>query len=50
MQREFAQRNLDWFSFWLKGRENPAPHGVGQYARWRHMRDQLENAVGAGRD
>lgn len=38
LQREAAQRNLDWFGFWLVGREAAAP--AEQYARWRAMRQQ----------
>ena len=34
-------RNLDWFSFWLQGREDPAPAKVEQYAHWRALRDRL---------
>ena len=36
------QRNLDWFSFWLQGREDPDPLKREQYARWRSMRDRLK--------
>lgn len=35
------QRNLDWFSFWLLGRDDPDPAKKEQYARWRAMREQL---------
>jgi dipeptidyl aminopeptidase/acylaminoacyl peptidase len=35
LQREAAQRNLDWFDFWLVGREDAAPSKAAQYARWR---------------
>jgi hypothetical protein len=30
---------IDWFSFWLTGREDPAPEKRAQYERWRRMRD-----------
>lgn len=30
---------VDWFDFWLQGREDPDPAKAGQYARWRKMRD-----------
>ena len=33
-----SQRNLDWFEFWLLGRENDAPHKADQYAHWRDLR------------
>jgi len=29
---------LDWFSFWLSGREDPDPRKVDQYFRWRTFR------------
>lgn len=38
------QRNLDWFRFWLKGEEDPAPAKKEQYARWREMREKWEMA------
>lgn len=34
------QRNLDWFSFWLRDKEDPDPRKKDQYARWRALRDQ----------
>jgi dipeptidyl aminopeptidase/acylaminoacyl peptidase len=37
LQREAAQRNLDWFNFWLNDREDPDPNPAQaqQYLRWR---------------
>jgi dipeptidyl aminopeptidase/acylaminoacyl peptidase len=35
------QRNIDWFAFWLRGIEDPAPEKAAQYARWRAMRDRI---------
>ena len=32
------QGNVDWFSFWLKGEEDPDPGKTEQYARWRELR------------
>jgi hypothetical protein len=29
---------LDWFSFWLSGREDPHPLKIDQYSRWRTFR------------
>jgi dipeptidyl aminopeptidase/acylaminoacyl peptidase len=29
---------LDWFSFWLSGREDPSPLKIDQYSRWRTFR------------
>jgi len=31
-------RNIDWFDFWLRGRENVEPEDPAQYGRWRAMR------------
>lgn len=30
-------RNVDWFRFWLMGREDPNPAKADQYTRWREM-------------
>jgi hypothetical protein len=32
------QTNVDWFAFWLKGEEDPAPEKAMTYARWRELR------------
>lgn len=32
------ERSLDWFDFWLNGREDSAPAKAAQYERWRGMR------------
>ena len=32
------QGNVDWFRFWLKGEEDPAPTKASQYRRWRELR------------
>jgi hypothetical protein len=29
---------IDWFSFWLTGREDPSPKKRDQYARWHEFR------------
>ncbi len=31
------ERAIDWFDFWLNGREDPAPGKQDQYARWRAL-------------
>jgi dipeptidyl aminopeptidase/acylaminoacyl peptidase len=31
------QRNVDWFSFWLKGEEDPDPSKRDQYGRWEQL-------------
>jgi len=33
------QRAVDWFDFWLNGREDPSPHKAQQYAGWRKLRE-----------
>ena len=36
--------NVDWFDFWLNGREDPDPVRAAQYARWRELKNlQQEN-------
>ncbi|MBY8823318.1 Atxe2 family lasso peptide isopeptidase [Sphingomonas colocasiae] len=34
------ERNLAWFDFWLKDKEDPAPALSAQYRRWRAMKVQ----------
>lgn len=31
------ERAIDWFDFWLRGREDPTPTKRGQYVRWRSL-------------
>ena len=38
---EIYQRNLDWFTFWLQGKENADPDKRSQYARWQVMREVM---------
>lgn len=38
LQRESAERNLDWFNFWLLRREDSDADKAEQYERWRAMR------------
>jgi hypothetical protein len=38
------QGNVDWFSFWLKGEEDPSPGKAAQNVRWRHFNALLHNA------
>lgn len=47
-RRAVYERNLDWFSFWLQGREDPAPGKAAQFALWRAMRDRRDEARRAG--
>jgi dipeptidyl aminopeptidase/acylaminoacyl peptidase len=37
IQRESANRNLDWFAFWLKGEEHSGEGKSDQYRRWKQM-------------
>ena len=37
IQRESANRNLDWFAFWLNGEEHPGADKAEQYKRWKEM-------------
>lgn len=39
-QKESAERNLDWFRFWIKGEVDDSPEKAQQYARWRALRAQ----------
>jgi len=44
-ERVAAQQGLvDWFRFWLKSEEDPAPAKAGQYVRWRKL--QASRPVG----
>ena|SRR6266496_3204768 len=36
------QATVDWFTFWLKGEEDPAPAKADQYKRWRELRKLQE--------
>lgn len=37
--------NLDWFDFWLNGRQNSNPAEAAQYARWRDLRVQYRRQM-----
>ncbi len=39
------QGAVDWFTFWLKGEEDPDPAKAEQYARWRTLRKLQETAA-----
>lgn len=41
--REIAERNLDWFAFWITGRESAEPGKQAQHARWGAMRAQVRD-------
>jgi dipeptidyl aminopeptidase/acylaminoacyl peptidase len=36
------ERNVDWFNFWLRDKEDPDPAKADQYKRWREMRKLQE--------
>jgi dipeptidyl aminopeptidase/acylaminoacyl peptidase len=42
------QRNLDWFNFWLFGKEDAGPAKQDQYVRWHEMRKQLASPISRG--
>ncbi|MDF0546583.1 Atxe2 family lasso peptide isopeptidase [Sphingobium sp. H39-3-25] len=37
------ERNLDWFDFWLNGREDPSPDKRDQYLRWHRLSAEARN-------
>jgi dipeptidyl aminopeptidase/acylaminoacyl peptidase len=40
--------NVDWFTFWLTGEEDPAAEKRPQYERWHHLRElQKRNTIGS---
>ena len=39
LKNEVAHRNLDWFLFWMLGREDGDQAKAAQYSRWREMRN-----------
>lgn len=38
-------RSIDWFDFWLNGREDASPAKAAQYAAWRKLRAQQAEAL-----
>ncbi|HZU45106.1 MAG TPA: Atxe2 family lasso peptide isopeptidase [Terriglobales bacterium] len=38
---EIYERNVDWFLFWLRDEERPAPYKGDQYERWGRLRRQI---------
>lgn len=36
------ERKVDWFNFWMLGKEDPDPAKAEQYARWRKMKAEWE--------
>jgi len=39
------QTVIDWFAFWLLGREDPDPQKAGEYAKWRELRTEKAHAA-----
>lgn len=39
------QENIEWFDFWLLGKEDPDPAKAKQYERWREMREKWDNGT-----
>jgi dipeptidyl aminopeptidase/acylaminoacyl peptidase len=44
-RRAVYERNLDWFAFWLQGREDPDPAKAEQYKRWEALRSDRHKLV-----
>jgi dipeptidyl aminopeptidase/acylaminoacyl peptidase len=40
-----AQRNLDWFRFWLQGSEDSTAVKAEQYQRWKKLRRNLQSSA-----
>jgi hypothetical protein len=36
---------VDWFNFWLNGKEDPGPKKADQYVRWRTLRALQEKTL-----
>jgi dipeptidyl aminopeptidase/acylaminoacyl peptidase len=41
-------RSVDWFDFWLMGKEDAAPSKQAQYARWRQLKSDADRSSKAG--
>ncbi|HYL38476.1 MAG TPA: prolyl oligopeptidase family serine peptidase [Bryobacteraceae bacterium] len=41
-QLESMHRNLDWFDYWMLGRQNPDPKQKDQYLRWQEMTREMK--------
>jgi len=42
--------DVDWFCFWLKNEEDPAPNKLQQFARWKKLRDKQKRQGGSGNE
>jgi dipeptidyl aminopeptidase/acylaminoacyl peptidase len=49
-EREWSQQGIvDWFSFWLEGKEDLQPAKRNQYIRWRELRKEYSEAIPGSR-
>jgi dipeptidyl aminopeptidase/acylaminoacyl peptidase len=42
LQIESMNRNLDWFDYWMLGKQDPDPKKQNQYERWKKMTVEME--------
>lgn len=40
-------RKVDWFDYWMRAQEDPAPEKAAQYTRWREMKNEWEARTSA---
>jgi dipeptidyl aminopeptidase/acylaminoacyl peptidase len=43
-----AQATVDWFDFWINGKEDSIPENARWYSRWRQLRSGAERGTGRG--
>jgi dipeptidyl aminopeptidase/acylaminoacyl peptidase len=49
-ERAWSQQGIvDWFSFWLQGKEDGDPAKRGEYIRWRELRKEYSGVITASR-
>lgn len=42
LQLESINRNLDWFDYWMLGKNDPSPVKQEQYARWKKVTEDMK--------
>ena len=42
---EIYERNVDWFNFWLKDKQDLDPAKAEQYTRWQGLREMSEKEM-----
>jgi dipeptidyl aminopeptidase/acylaminoacyl peptidase len=42
-RQEIYERNVDWFRFWLRNEQDPAPSKTEEYKRWHDLRLKYEH-------